>query len=141
MKRRGAERVLGIDSDTPYLAQAAYAAEVEGVDIEFREMSVYELPSLGERFDVVLFMGVLYHLRHPLLALDMLHEFVCRDMLVFQSMLRGSPDAAEVAADYPFEATGHFEDPAYPHVRRSDAAKRGLSDHRASGGRGVHVGR
>jgi tRNA (mo5U34)-methyltransferase len=116
MKRRGADRVLGIDSDPRYLAQAAFAAEVEGVDIEFREMSVYELPSLGERFDIVLFMGVLYHLRHPLLALDILHEFVCRDMLVFQSMLRGSPDAAEVAPDYPFQATDHFEDPAYPRM-------------------------
>ena len=31
---------------------------------------------LGEKFDVVLFMGVLYHLRHPLLALDLLHEHV-----------------------------------------------------------------
>ena len=28
---------------------------------------------IGERFDIVLFMGVLYHLRHPLLALDLIH--------------------------------------------------------------------
>jgi len=73
MKRRGAARVLGIDSDPRYLAQARFAAEVEGLDIEFRQMSLYELPALGERFDLVLFMGVLYHLRHPLLALDILH--------------------------------------------------------------------
>ena len=94
MKRRGADRVLGLDTDERYLAQARFAAEVEGADIEFRRMSVYELPSLGERFDLVLFMGVLYHLRHPLLALDILHEHVVGDMLVFQSMLRGSADAA-----------------------------------------------
>ena len=37
-----------------------------------------------------MFMGVLYHLRHPLLALDLLHEHVARDLLVFQSMQRGS---------------------------------------------------
>ena len=43
----------------------------------------------GERFDVVLFMGVLYHLRHPLLALDLIHEHVASDLLVFQSMQRG----------------------------------------------------
>ena len=60
-------------------------------------MSVYESPQLGERFDLVLFMGVLYHLRHPLLALDLLHEHVVGDMLVFQSMLRGSAEVARVA--------------------------------------------
>ena len=36
MKRRGAERVVAIDSDAGYLAQARFAAEVCGVDIEFR---------------------------------------------------------------------------------------------------------
>jgi len=66
MKRRGAERVLGIDFDDRYLDQARFAAEVKGADIEFRKLSVYDLAQLGERFDVVLFMGVLYHLRHPL---------------------------------------------------------------------------
>ena len=35
-------------------------------------------------------MGVLYHLRHPLLALDLIHEHVARDLLLFQSMQRGS---------------------------------------------------
>jgi tRNA (mo5U34)-methyltransferase len=70
MKRRGADRVVAVDSDPRYLAQARFAADVMDADIEFREMSVYQLPALGERFDVVLFMGVLYHLRYPLLALD-----------------------------------------------------------------------
>ena len=53
MKRRGADRVLGIDSDDRYLAQARFAAEVTGLDIEFRRLSVYDVGSLGERFDVV----------------------------------------------------------------------------------------
>ena len=44
MKRRGAERVLGIDFDDDYLAQARFAAEVAGArDIEFRKMSVYDV--------------------------------------------------------------------------------------------------
>lgn len=34
-------------------------------------MQVYDLPALGRRFDVVLFLGVLYHLRHPQLALGL----------------------------------------------------------------------
>ena len=116
MKRRGADRVLGIDSDRRYLEQAEFAAEVAGFDVEFRQMSVYDLPSLHERFDVVLFMGVLYHLRHPLLALDILYAHAVRDMLVFQSMLRGSDDVSPVERDYDFREVGHFEDPAYPRM-------------------------
>src|SRR5438445_10399809 len=43
MKRRGADRVLGIDFDEAYLAQARFAAEVTGLDIEFRRMSVSDV--------------------------------------------------------------------------------------------------
>jgi tRNA (mo5U34)-methyltransferase len=116
MKRRGAGRVLGIDSDEGYLAQARFAAEVTGVDIEFRTMSVYDVGALGERFDVVLFMGVLYHLRHPLLALDLLHEHVVGDLLVFQSMQRGAGQVAAVAPDYDFNETAPFDDPGWPRL-------------------------
>jgi tRNA (mo5U34)-methyltransferase len=116
MKRRGAARVVGIDWDEAYLAQARFAAEIEGADIEFRQMSVYDVASLEERFDIVLFMGVLYHLRHPLLALDLLYEHAVGDLLVFQSMLRGSADVTEVAPDYPFSEAGIFDDPAFPRM-------------------------
>ena len=92
MKRRGAARVLGVDFDERYLAQARFAAEVNGLDIEFRQLSVYDVASLGEKFDVVIFMGVLYHLRHPLLALDLIREHVAKDLLVFQSLQRGFQD-------------------------------------------------
>ena len=88
MKRRGADRVLAIDHDPDYLAQGRFAARVLGLDIEFRQLSVYDVGALGERFDVVLFMGVLYHLRHPLLALDLIREHVACDLMVFQSMQR-----------------------------------------------------
>jgi tRNA (mo5U34)-methyltransferase len=114
MKRRGAARVLGIDFDDDYLAQARFAAEVTGLDIEFRRLSVYDVAALGERFDIVLFMGVLYHLRHPLLALDLIHEHVAGDMLIVQSMQRGSKAVAPVRADYDFFEMDHFDEPAYP---------------------------
>jgi tRNA (mo5U34)-methyltransferase len=116
MKRRGADRVVGIDWDEAYLAQARFAAEANGVDIEFRQLSVYDVAALGEQFDIVLFMGVLYHLRHPLLALDLLYEHVVGDLLVFQSMLRGSAEVTEVAPDYPFAEQGVFDDPAFPRM-------------------------
>ena len=114
MKRRGADRVLGIDFDEDYLNQARFAAEVEGLEIEFRRMSVYDVGALGEKFDVVFFIGVFYHLRHPLLALDLVHEHVSRDVLVFQSMQRGSSEVAQVRNDYEFWQQDHFDEPGYP---------------------------
>jgi tRNA (mo5U34)-methyltransferase len=114
MKRRGAERVVGVDSDPRYLAQARLAAETAGLEIELRELSVYEVARLGERFDFVLFMGVLYHLRHPLLALDRIREHVARDLLLFQAMHRGADRAPAVDADYPFAETKIFEEPGFP---------------------------
>jgi tRNA (mo5U34)-methyltransferase len=114
MKKRGADRVLGVDFDEDYLKQARFAAEVTGLEIEFRKLSVYDVGSLGERFDVVLFMGVLYHLRHPLLALDLIHEHVARDLLVFQSMQRGSTEVDEVEENPTFWQTEQFDRPSYP---------------------------
>lgn len=116
MKRRGADRVLGIDFDDAYLAQARFAAEVAGVDIELRRLSVYDVARLGERFDVVLFMGVLYHLRHPLLALDLIREHVTGGLLVFQSMQRGSSALIEIEGDYHFWNEGLFDEPGFPRL-------------------------
>ena len=121
MKRRGAARVVGIDSDERYLAQARLATEALGFSgIEFRNLSVYDVAALGERFDLVIFMGVLYHLRHPLLALDLIREHVARDLMLFQTLQQGSKDVAEVPEDHPFYLPGtvtpppYFDDPAYP---------------------------
>ena len=116
MKRRGADRVLGIDFDEDYLAQARFAAQVMHYDIEFRVLSVYDVASLKEKFDVVLFMGVLYHLRHPLLALDLLHEHAVKDLMVFQSLMRGSPEIEKYDEDYSFDERSIFDRPSYPRM-------------------------
>jgi tRNA (mo5U34)-methyltransferase len=114
MKRRGAARVVAVDSDPDYLAQARFAAEISGLEIETAEISVYDVAALGERFDLVLFLGVLYHLRHPLLALDLIHAHVARDLLVFQSMQRGSSEVEPVARNYAFSQTEMFDRPGWP---------------------------
>jgi tRNA (mo5U34)-methyltransferase len=114
MKRRGAGRVLGLDTDERYLDQARFAAEVLNLDIEFRRLSVYDIAALGETFDWVLFMGVFYHLRHPLLALDLIHAHAARDFLLFQSMQRGSDELEPVGPDYGFEERGLFDRPGFP---------------------------
>jgi tRNA (mo5U34)-methyltransferase len=116
MKKRGADRVVGIDFDETYLNQARFAAEVSDLDIEFRQLSVYDVAKLGEKFDVVIFMGVLYHLRHPLLALDLIHEHVARDLLVFQSMQRGSNEPCEAREDYHFWETEMFDQANFPRM-------------------------
>lgn len=128
-KRRGAARVLGIDSDDRYLAQARLATSAlgwadskdgGGGGVEFRNLSVYDVGALGERFDLVIFMGVLYHLRHPLLALDLIREHVVRDRMLFQTLQQGSDEIADVPADHPFFKPGttqhpdYFDDPGYP---------------------------
>jgi tRNA (mo5U34)-methyltransferase len=114
MKRRGASRVLGIDFDEGYLDQARFAAEVAGLEIAFAKHSVYDVAALKEQFDIVFFMGVLYHLRHPLLALDLLREHVVRDLMVFQSMLRGSSEVEDVGENHHFWNTELFDRPGFP---------------------------
>jgi tRNA (mo5U34)-methyltransferase len=115
MAKRGAERVVGIDSDPRYLAQARLAADALGFGerVELRQLDVYDVGALGERFDVVIFMGVLYHLRHPLLALDLIHEHAARDIMVFQTLQRGSQDVIDVPQDHPFYGEGTLNPPAY----------------------------
>jgi len=116
MKRRGAARVVAIDTDEQYLAQARFAAKVSNAEIEFRNLSVYRVADLREQFDLVLFMGVLYHLRHPLLALELLHEHAVGDLLVTQSLLRGSKEVANLPGDFPFSETDTFADEAFPRM-------------------------
>jgi tRNA (mo5U34)-methyltransferase len=121
MAKRGAKRVLGIDEDERYLAQARLVAEaLDFPDVEFRKLSVYDVGALGETFDLVIFMGVLYHLRHPLLALDLIREHVAGDLMLFQTMQQGSRDVADVPEDHPFFVPGtlnpppYFDEPGYP---------------------------
>jgi tRNA (mo5U34)-methyltransferase len=86
LAKRGAD-VLAIDLDPHYLKQAQWTAKKFGLDdkIEFRQMQVYDLAKLAQQFDVVWFMGVLYHLRYPLLALDIISQKV-RGKLIFQTL-------------------------------------------------------
>ena len=80
-KRLGARRVLGVDANTLHVRQAQLARQALGLDIEYRPMSVYDLETLG-RFDVTLALGLLYHCKHPLLALEKLAEVTRRLMIL-----------------------------------------------------------
>lgn len=68
MERRGAQVVA---VDCVEIDNFRYAHRLLGSRVDYREMDVYELtPDRIGRFDIVLCLGVLYHLKHPLLALE-----------------------------------------------------------------------
>jgi len=117
MKRRGADRVLGIDVDDRYLNQARFAARTLGLEIEFERRSVYEVASLPDRFDFVIFMGVLYHLRYPLFALDnVIKKIAPGGSMLFQTMLRGSDEVLLWEKNYHFWNKEIFEAPEFPRM-------------------------
>jgi tRNA (mo5U34)-methyltransferase len=60
-------------------------------------------------------MGVFYHLRYPLFALDkVVKKIRPTGQLVFQSMLRGSGEVKRWEENYPFWEMKIFADPTYP---------------------------
>ena len=74
-ERRGAKRVVALDLDPPEHTGLGVAKELLQSRVEFIQGSVYELsPEIHGTFDVVFFLGVFYHLRYPLLALDRIRE-------------------------------------------------------------------
>jgi tRNA (mo5U34)-methyltransferase len=113
LKKRGAGRVLGVDVDDRYLNQAAFAAQTLGLDIEFQKRSVYDVDQIEGQFDYVLFLGIFYHLRYPLFALDKIIKKV-KGKLFFQSMIRGSEAERRWEKDYDFWDMSPFRDPDFP---------------------------
>lgn len=114
LAKRGAD-VLAIDVESRYLEQARWAAsyfDLRG-SVEFQEIQVYDLARTARRFDLVLFLGVLYHLRYPLLALDILAQKVDRQM-IFQSLTMPGESHIDGRVDYDFEDREAFEDPGWP---------------------------
>lgn len=91
-ERRGARRVVAIDlwlganglikREAFDLARRTLRSNVEGLQLSVYDISVDQIGS----FDLVLFLGVLYHLQHPLFALEKLFE-VTKDMLIMETHL------------------------------------------------------
>jgi len=113
MKKRGASKVVAMDVDDRYLSQGRFAAETLGFDIDFRKLSVYDVDTIEGQYDFVFFLGVFYHLRYPLLALDKVVKKV-GGKLFFQTMIRGSEEVKKWEENYHFWNKDIFSDPAYP---------------------------
>jgi tRNA (mo5U34)-methyltransferase len=86
-ERRGASYVLAYDHLPPDQSGFNLAREVLESKVEHRVGSVYELsPETVGTFDIVLFLGVVYHLRSPLLALQRIHS-VCKETMYLESQI------------------------------------------------------
>lgn len=114
LARRGAT-VLGVDVDAHYLKQARWAAARMQLSerVEFRQMQVYDLARIEQTFDLVLFMGVFYHLRYPLLALDLVAQRVKR-LLVFQTLSAPGEDVLEDTYDRGLNDREALLEPGWP---------------------------
>lgn len=90
LAKRGAH-VVGIDVEPLFLRQAEWAAREFGLEhaVQFELKQVYDLAHSDALYDIVLFMGVFYHLRYPMLALDIVAQKV-KQLMVFQTLtIRG----------------------------------------------------
>lgn len=92
-ERRGASRVLATDSFTWQrkswgskegfdLARRALNSGVEDLEIDVLDLS----PERVGAFDIVLFLGVLYHMKHPMLALERVAS-VTRRLLIVETVI------------------------------------------------------
>jgi tRNA (mo5U34)-methyltransferase len=115
MKKRGAERVIAIDFMPHLLAQVRFGSYWYGLDVEPIELNAYDVETLGIGFDLVVFVGVLYHLKHPLYALEKVAS-VCRNTMLFQSLMRGSCGDFTPAGDYAYDDNSFLQDPNFPRM-------------------------
>jgi tRNA (mo5U34)-methyltransferase len=99
LAKRGAN-VLGIDLDPHYLKQAQWASKEMGLSdkVKFKQMQVYDLAKLNRKFDLIIFMGVFYHLRYPMLALDIVAQKVNK-LMVFQTLTMPGEEVYETPDD------------------------------------------
>jgi tRNA (mo5U34)-methyltransferase len=109
-ERLGASRVVAVDTyvwrrpggkDGFEYARRALASTVEALEVEVLDIS----PETVGQFDVVLFLGVLYHMRHPLLALERVAS-VTKELLVVETLVDMTFLRTPAAAFYPWKLHG-----------------------------------
>jgi tRNA (mo5U34)-methyltransferase len=67
-----------------YLRQARYIAKIWDLDIEYRQGDAHQLPAIGEKFDLVVFAGTLYHLKNPFAVIEDIAK-VCTDTVILET--------------------------------------------------------
>jgi tRNA (mo5U34)-methyltransferase len=114
LARRGGQ-VLGIDLNSHYLAQARWAAGKLGLQnqVDFRRMQVYDLAIEDRQFDLVLFLGVFYHLRYPMLGLDIVTQKV-KKLLLFQTLTMPGTEIYEPTDGLKLNDRAAMHEPGWP---------------------------
>jgi tRNA (mo5U34)-methyltransferase len=114
LARRGSH-VTGIDVDSRYLRQARWAAKQFHLQprVRFKTMEVYDLAVTKASYDLTLFMGVFYHLRYPLLGLDIVAQKTKR-LMIFQSLTIPGDERYEGELDLSFENRDPLNHPGWP---------------------------
>jgi tRNA (mo5U34)-methyltransferase len=89
-ERRGAADVVALSPEDPGAVGFTRLKAALGSSVCYLNGSAYTLdPAALGTFDVVLFLGVLYHLRYPLLAIDRLREVCCDIVLIETHVIEG----------------------------------------------------
>lgn len=84
LERRGAAEVIGLDYEAPEYTGFEMVSEALGSKVTYWVANVYDLdPEKHGQFDLVLFLGVLYHLRNPLLAIDKIRAVTKTGGMIF----------------------------------------------------------
>ena len=111
-ERRGAAEIIGIDNYPPMNRKFNICKYALGSKADGFLTSVYDLdPKKFGTFDIVFFFGVLYHLRHPLLALEKIAE-VCTGTLLMQTATCSDTGDTPIAEFKPFGSTQQIGDAA-----------------------------
>lgn len=74
-EKRGAKEVIALDYTSADSTGFIVARDILNSKVEWVNANVYDINNLNlGQFDLILFLGVIYHLRHPYLAIDKLHD-------------------------------------------------------------------
>src|SRR5271165_845782 len=97
-ERRGAAEVIGLENYPPMARKFEICRAALGSRARTYMANIYDLnPSSFGTFDLVMFFGVLYHLRHPILALEKIYS-ICAGTLLLQTANFEDPGLKSVAA-------------------------------------------
>jgi tRNA (mo5U34)-methyltransferase len=98
------------------IEQARLVADALNAPIEYRVQNIYDFVLTNEdTFDYVIFLGVFYHLRYPLLVLDQLAR-ITRKKLYFQSVVKDTGSGRDVTVPDDIRADDYelLNDPDFP---------------------------
>jgi tRNA (mo5U34)-methyltransferase len=120
-KQRNAARVLGVDVQRHHVQQAIFVRNALHLDIEYRQASVYNLnPGSVGRFDVVLALGLIYHIKHVVLALERLFD-IADDLLILETAVLPASAFRDAPLDTDIGGKGLLHHPMAFVENRSEA--------------------